>query len=121
MKAEYYAVIVVSCVSLIVDILDLHPQFDTKKLILMTQVPDYDLVLKELNRLFQIIFLVMVFGCIIISDCGRMMIWKVQMAVEGSEWWKQFLIYWKKFKRKCDTGCGLCPDLEIEGWETNSY
>ena len=43
------------------------------------------------------------------------------MAVEGSETWKQCLIYWKKFKRKLDTGCGLCPDLEIEGWETNSY
>ena len=70
---------------------------------------------------FQIILLVMIFGCIIISDCGRMMIWKIQMAVEGSESWKQFLVYWKKFKRKLDTGCGLCPDLEIEGWETNSY
>ena len=72
-------------------------------------------------RFFQIILLVMIFGCIIISDCGRMMIWKIQMAVEGSETWKQCLIYWKKFKRKLDTGCGLCPDLEIEGWETNSY
>ena len=75
----------------------------------------------DFNLSLQIILLVMIFGCIIISDCGRMMIWKIQMAVEGSESWKQFLIYWKKFKRKLDTGCGLCPDLEIEGWETNSY
>ena len=76
-SAEYYAVVVVSCV----------------------------------------ILCVMIFGCMIISDCGRMIIWRTQLFIEGSACWAGTKVLWKGAKHQINTGCGMCPDLEIEGWE----
>ena len=27
-------------------------------------------------------------------------------------------VVWKEVKHQANTGCGMCPDIEIEGWET---
>ena len=69
----------------------------------------------------KIILCLCFFGCLIISDCGRALIWKMQKRIQSSEWWAKFLILWKDFRKQWDTGFGLCPEIEIEGWETQSY
>ena len=39
------------------------------------------------------------------------------MLVEESACWKQTKVIWKEAKHQINTGCGMCPDIEIEGWE----
>ena len=58
----------------------------------------------------KIILCLCFFGCLIISDCGRALIWKIQKRIQSSEWWAKFLILWKDFRKQWDTGFGLCPE-----------